>query len=465
MADPTTTNSTTTKSTKTSTTYDPQEYLDYINSTSEASKKNVEQDVANNVSEIKSQEADVTSAYDKLRADATSTVRKNAVNTNELLANSGLAGGLNQAPTSGISETSRIAQDTSLKNVLSEYNTSEQEAINSLYAAINATTLAGQNSLDTIDLETASNIQAAKLQNTELLDAKRTEIQSYVADGITPPEDLQALYENLSGETYMEALERLNPTAYKLQNAIVDASDSVKNIVNIGIQNGWGVNDFKTNLTENYAAGTITLADTVDALKAVGIDKELMEVYFDDLNARLNSKPSTATATEINAYSGNSGKQRLLDFGNAFGIPINVGFIGGEDDPFKFSTDIGTDDTNYKISYSSKPSESFEFTKGGMNKDIDITLPDGETYKVELGNSNLSAYSPTIKEENTWRESNKEILDKKAIGTIWKDTIGNREFYLIKTYSTNDDGYKIYPLENSSIGNKGLERIVTKFKI
>ena len=115
MADPTTTNSTTTKSTKTSTTYDPQEYLDYINSTSEASKKNVEQDVANNVSEIKSQEADVTSAYDKLRADATSTVRKNAVNTNELLANSGLAGGLNQAPTSGISETSRIAQDTSLK--------------------------------------------------------------------------------------------------------------------------------------------------------------------------------------------------------------------------------------------------------------------------------------------------------------------------------------------------------------
>ena len=297
-----------------------------------------------------------------------------------------------------------------------------------------------------------------------MLDAKRTEIQSYVAAGITPPEDLQALYENLSGETYMEALERLNPTAYKLQNAIVDASDSVKKIVNIGIQNGWGVNDFKTNLTENYAAGTITSIDTAEALKAVGIDQELMNTYFTDLDTRMNSETPTATQTELNAFSGDAGKARLQKLADEFNITLEFTEEpgGGKDDPFKFSTDIGTDDTNYKISYSSKPSESFEFTKGGMNKDIDITLPDGETYKIELGNSNLSAYSPTIKEENTWRESNKEILDKKAIGTIWKDTIGNKEFYLIKTYSTNDDGYKIYPLENSSVGNKGLERISNK---
>lgn len=70
--------------------------------------------------------------YDAIRSQAYVNARLNAIGNNEVLAAKGLAGNLYQSPTSGVSETSRIAQDIGMRNDINAATRQEQNERDSL---------------------------------------------------------------------------------------------------------------------------------------------------------------------------------------------------------------------------------------------------------------------------------------------------------------------------------------------
>lgn len=64
------------------------------------------------------QNALIGQQHDQAARDAYANARISAIGNNEALAAQGLAGGLYQNPTSGMSETSRVAQDNALRSNL-----------------------------------------------------------------------------------------------------------------------------------------------------------------------------------------------------------------------------------------------------------------------------------------------------------------------------------------------------------
>jgi len=65
--------------------------------------------------------------YDKLRGDIYKNARVSAIGNNEMLAAKGLAGGLYDTAKSGVSETSRISQDNTLRTNLANASLQEQQ--------------------------------------------------------------------------------------------------------------------------------------------------------------------------------------------------------------------------------------------------------------------------------------------------------------------------------------------------
>ncbi|SCJ35591.1 Uncharacterised protein [Anaerotruncus sp. 2789STDY5834896] len=65
----------------------------------------------------------------KLRGDTYTSSRVSAIGNNEVLAQKGLAGSVYQDPRSGYSETSRVRQDTALRNALNAADLNEQKQL------------------------------------------------------------------------------------------------------------------------------------------------------------------------------------------------------------------------------------------------------------------------------------------------------------------------------------------------
>ena len=82
--------------------------------------------------EIDAQAQKLGEQYDAIRNQAYVNARLNAIGNNEILAAKGLAGNLYQAPTSGASETSRIAQDIGMRNDINAATRQEQNERDSL---------------------------------------------------------------------------------------------------------------------------------------------------------------------------------------------------------------------------------------------------------------------------------------------------------------------------------------------
>lgn len=74
--------------------------------------------------------------YDTTRGQAYTTSRLNAIGNNEALASMGLAGNMYEGPTSGYSETSRIAENTAMRGSINEANLAERQARDSIADAI-----------------------------------------------------------------------------------------------------------------------------------------------------------------------------------------------------------------------------------------------------------------------------------------------------------------------------------------
>jgi len=99
------------------------------------------------VQQLQAQEPDILQAYRGLRGDTYANARMSAIGNNEMLASQGLAGNLYSAPRSGVSETSRIAQDNALRTGIGNLNMEEQRALQRLKTAIAQARMAGEQSM------------------------------------------------------------------------------------------------------------------------------------------------------------------------------------------------------------------------------------------------------------------------------------------------------------------------------
>lgn len=74
--------------------------------------------------------------YDTTRGQAYTNSRLNAIGNNEALASMGLAGNMYDAPQSGYSETSRIAENTAMRGSINEANLGERQARDTIASEI-----------------------------------------------------------------------------------------------------------------------------------------------------------------------------------------------------------------------------------------------------------------------------------------------------------------------------------------
>ena len=109
------------------------------------------------------QNALIGQQYDQAARDAYANARISAIGNNEALAAQGLAGGLYQSPTSGMSETSRVAQDNALRSNLLSVQIARQQAAQQVAQDINA--LRAQGMYDAADLAAS---QAEALINLQM---------------------------------------------------------------------------------------------------------------------------------------------------------------------------------------------------------------------------------------------------------------------------------------------------------
>lgn len=82
------------------------------------------------------QQQQLAPQYDAVRSKAYTQARTSAIGNNEALAAQGLAGGLYGTPASGVSESSRIAQNTALGNDLNAATLAEQQERDALAQAL-----------------------------------------------------------------------------------------------------------------------------------------------------------------------------------------------------------------------------------------------------------------------------------------------------------------------------------------
>ncbi len=82
------------------------------------------------------QAEDLKTQYDNVRGKVYTNSRLSAIGNNEALASMGLAGNIYDAPASGYSETSRVAENTAMRNSLNTTNLSEQKARDQVAQAI-----------------------------------------------------------------------------------------------------------------------------------------------------------------------------------------------------------------------------------------------------------------------------------------------------------------------------------------
>lgn len=130
------------------------------------------------VAQVQAKIPEVTAAYDQARSQAYTGARTSAIGNNEALAAKGLAGGLYGTARSGVSESSRIAQDNALGNALNTANLQEQAAKNALTQTLLQASYTrdlqlaqtmGQAELEKISMQTADNqFSATFAQNAAL---------------------------------------------------------------------------------------------------------------------------------------------------------------------------------------------------------------------------------------------------------------------------------------------------------
>lgn len=302
--------------------YDPTEYINYLKTSAATQKQGTENMYNQGIESIKAQQSSVSDAYNKLRGTATTEAKRSLIGTNELLASAGLGGGTYQAPKSGVSETSRIAQDTNLQNVLAGYNIEERQTISALSDALRSASLQKATEVQNIENTTQANIQAAKAENYNLMQTLKSQVSEYASAGILPPENIAQQYESLSGESYENLLKRENPTGYQLYMNTKDLSEQAKSIVNTGVQSGYeSTTDYANKAVTSLASNEISKDDFIGITKAIGMSKYDFATYIRGL---ADSYDKGTATEEVKAFLVNLGADGISYLENKLGIKFNI---------------------------------------------------------------------------------------------------------------------------------------------
>ena len=146
--------------------YKPYDYTQNYDNIAKARKAALDSAYEAQAATINAQRPELENQYKNLRAQTYANARLSAIGNNEALAANGLAGNMYSNPTSGYSETSRIAENNALRNALANAN---QQQVLATTALDNQITQAGlardqayQNQL--ADLE-AQRLNAAQAEN------------------------------------------------------------------------------------------------------------------------------------------------------------------------------------------------------------------------------------------------------------------------------------------------------------
>jgi len=302
--------------------YDPAEYLDYLKKSAQTQKQGIENTYNQTIEGIKAQQGSVSDAYNNLRGTATTNAKRSLIGTNELLASAGLGGGTYQAPKSGVSETSRIAQETNLQNVLAGYNIEERQTISALSDALRSTSLQKATEMQNIENTTQANMQVAKTENYNLLQNLKTQVSEYASSGILPPENIAKQYEELSGESYEDLLKRENPTGYQLYSNTKNLSEQAKSIVNTGVQSGYeSTTDYANKAVTSLVSNDISADDFVGITKAIGMSKYDFATYIQGLATSYVANSGDTLLSELFSVSGIS---KLKEIASKLGIKLNI---------------------------------------------------------------------------------------------------------------------------------------------
>ena len=118
-------------------TYTPTDYSGTYDSIHKSGLHSLYADYKANEDKLNAQIPKIAQEYDKQRSRAYANARITALGNNERLAAKGLAGNAYTTPTTGYSESSRIADDNALRNALNYANMQQQGAEDDIRSRIN----------------------------------------------------------------------------------------------------------------------------------------------------------------------------------------------------------------------------------------------------------------------------------------------------------------------------------------
>lgn len=118
-------------------TYTPTDYSGAYDSIHKSGLHSLYADYKANEDKLNAQIPKIAQEYDKQRSRAYANARITALGNNERLAAKGLAGNAYTTPTTGYSESSRIADDNALRNALNYANMQQQGAEDDIRSRIN----------------------------------------------------------------------------------------------------------------------------------------------------------------------------------------------------------------------------------------------------------------------------------------------------------------------------------------
>ena len=160
--------------------------------------------------QLEKQAQDLGKQYEALRTQAYTNARLGAIGNNEMLAAKGLAGNLYQGTQSGVSESSRVAQDVAMRNNLNTISTQEQAQRDAIAAEIIQTGY-------TKDIETARymadlSIKQAEAEMQQAQLAYQSQMSAYGAQ--------MDLYGAMLGDYYNSANLAMQQEAHALDMAL-----------------------------------------------------------------------------------------------------------------------------------------------------------------------------------------------------------------------------------------------------
>jgi len=301
--------------------YTPTDYTSLYNAILKA-----EQDAQNaqyqaQVGTLNAQLPVIDQTYDALRNKTYTNARLSALGNNETIAAKGLGGNAYTAPTSGYSETSRVAQDTSLRNALNAASLQQEKAKADVGTSITQAGLSNDQALASLAATTEQNkLSAVQSENQYaanygLQEAAQAESTRQYNESLAQSEKQNALSLALQREQLAQAQKQFDTqmSETQKQQAISNAYTELSNFGMIktaeaAVALGVPIGTTLTSMQVQTASGSKKKKSTDDVT-----DSDIMKEYMAQLYSALPGVGGTLSKSVRNVTNTNQGLLALLD--------------------------------------------------------------------------------------------------------------------------------------------------------